>query len=164
MLGLESRLTYQASRKPRLGLIPDGGTPEFLLPEAHPRGMPSPAPMGSGSRHHGRGAVSCHSHAVIRAAYWRGKAVLWFVRCQREASLLPRASFQLPSCSFLGLDSPSGRAVRWAARKAGSTKSGSRLLSPCHEGTGAQVTRTVEDSTLQLRALRVRWDEPTEEG
>lgn len=86
------------------------------------------------------------------------------LRCQKEASPLPRASSQLPFCSFLGQDSPSGMAVGWVVRKADSTKSGNRHLNHRHEGTRAQVTRTVEDSTLQLRALRARLEEPIGEG
>lgn len=117
--------------------------------------MPSPAPMCSGSRHHGRGVVSCHSHIVIRAACRRSETVLWFARCQKEASPFPRALSQIPSSSFLGQDSPSGLASRWVVREGGS-----RHKSQRHEGTRAQVTRTVEDSTLQLRALRVRQEEP----
>lgn len=83
------------------------------------------------------------------------EAVLWFARCQKEASPFPRASSQLPSSSFLGQDSPSGLASRWVVREGCS-----RHMSQRHEGTRAQVTRTVEDSTLQLRALRVRQEEP----
>lgn len=108
--------------------------------DAHPRAMPSPAPMCSGSRH-GRGTGPCHGGTVIRAACWRGEAVLWFARCQKEASLLPRALSQLPSSSFLGQDSPSGSASRWMVRGGSKTKSGSRHLSQRHEGTRAQVDR-----------------------